>query len=193
MIRSIILYLAFTAAVAASAIALATRIGDGNCQLLVLPCDNKWQSRMNQTFAFQAAGPFVQIMSFWGNYDACLSQDLSSFYYKTCSEQSSLWSYGPNTIQSWVYYNNTRDQCLSRTQDPVNSIFGNGMAYGLDLANCCLDHQSRSINNCTLDQVARQMWLEPPTRHNPYSRFVNKAQVSGAPNGMCLTRISDSC
>ena len=68
----------------------------GNCGIVAAPCDDTWSSRYNQTFAFEAAGPFVQIKAYWATYDACLGHNNGNasavdpalpFYYTTCRQR----------------------------------------------------------------------------------------------------------
>src|SRR3989338_7433780 len=101
-ITFIIVALAFLASVNAEKLLfnhnhnIHQRANGSNCGIVAAPCDNTWQSRFNQTFAFEAAGPFVQLKAYWETYDACLSGANSTplgFYYTTCQQNSSLWSY----------------------------------------------------------------------------------------------------
>lgn len=156
------------------------------CTVVATRCDNEWHSNLNQTFAFWAIAPpnMVQILSYWGNTHGCLGDLVTAnsnmtMSLPTCSSITSRWTYGPGAIQTYVQYNNTENDCLSLHPNPTAPEHPT-----LGLAKCCK-------NNCTAVELDMQMWLEPDTSKNPYSRIFSKYEYNGA--AYCLTRIGDSC
>eukprot|EP01064_Diplonema_japonicum_P005577 TRINITY_DN13709_c0_g1_i1.p1 TRINITY_DN13709_c0_g1~~TRINITY_DN13709_c0_g1_i1.p1 ORF type:complete len:189 (+),score=49.19 TRINITY_DN13709_c0_g1_i1:65-568(+) len=140
----------------------------------VTACDVSWGSRLNQTFAyFEVAQGDVQLRAYWGNQYGCLAKEANDTLFRlsaeSCNLKSSVWSYGPTTIKNYVYYTNAEQsaQCLTAS-GPFN----------LSLAPCC--HLGPPAT-CTSVQTNSQLFLEPPTTHNPYNTIQTDTRL-------CLTR-----
>lgn len=151
------------------------------------PCCAAWNCRENQTFAFiDAGGPFVQLVTYFGNQHECLLHNAKSTQLSTeaCNKRGSIWSYGPGSITDYVYYNSTdKNLCLSLdiVSEPSHQPI---LSEQLTLAKCCA---SRGVN-CTETEKDAQLWLEPDTTHNAYSVIRSKLTTSDAPDGYCFTR-----
>ena len=171
------------AAVAAAITTTATNVA------VVTPCDDTWSSRQNQTFAFLGVSRtnLVQLYSYWGNNKGCVSNNATKspeLDQSVCAMHESIWTYGPGSIDKYVYYNNTRGECLSLIGN------SNSQAMALGLRPCCGGNSTSVANasNCSLPQWQSQMWLEPPVRSDPYNRIRSMLADSNAPFGYCLTR-----
>ena len=161
------------------------------CPVTVSPCSPGWKNGQNQTFAFLGVGQpnFVQIYSYWGNDNGCLSgADVAknatnlSLTKATCSEKPSVWTYGPGTIKDYVFYNNTEGMCLTLVPNATAPLQPH-----LTLMPCCY----HSKTACTLAQTDAQLWLEPVTSSNPYSIIASK--YAEQTTTFCLTRIGTQC
>jgi hypothetical protein len=188
------------AALACLIVAAADTSGPATaCAVVPRPCDDTWQSSLNQTFAFLAVGPpnFVQLYSYWGSSKGCAAVvfagnatvnttriELSG---ALCAFNTSVWAYGPVAIVGqYVYYKNLGSgMCLtlnvSRT-DPANSST-------LVDAPCC----SSAASKCTATEAMAQLWLEPATTANPYVRIQSQGVLSDNATAFCLTRLGDAC
>lgn len=161
------------------------------CSVTATPCDNQWHSPLNQTFAYLGIAPpnLVQLYSYWGTMKGCLSDAAVANHnsslplsWAICAESASVWYYGPASILRYVYYNNSKNECLSLLPNPSAP-----MEVGLGMRKCC--HSAGA--NCTSVASTMQMWLEPPTTKNPYSRIMSQYEVNGVP--YCLTRVGADC
>ena len=159
----------------------------GQCSVVPRLCDNTWRSGMNQTFAFLGVAPpnVVQLYSYWGTSKGCVGavavneSTALTLSWAECSQKQSVWWYGPGSIKTYVYYNNSLNQCLTLSGHQASEL-------ALGVSACCAQYK-----NCTASQAQRQMWIEPNVQSNPYSRIVSQFTLGG--NTICLTRIGDSC
>lgn len=189
----------FAVAVTVFAAVVTNAQASSRCAVVATPCDNTFSSSQNQTFAFLGVGgPNVQLISYWGTQHACMStkkqatngqgaNSTLSASYSTCSHTSSIWTYGPGSIKTYVYYNNTQNECLSLIA--TNGTFGaNVTSFGVGMVPCCT-----AKNACTPLQQSAQRWLEADTTTDPYNRINSLLTTDAAPNAYCLTRAGDSC
>ena len=169
----------------------ADRGDTSECTVVARACDNTGRSTLNQTFAFLGVSQpnFVQLYSYWGGSKGCLSEAPVAnttgvaLSWPLCAQKDSVWSYGPGSILTYVYYKNLASgNCLtlnvSKT-DPAG-------ASGLYTAPCCSE-----TKNCTSTQSQQQSWVEPSVKTDPYNRILSQFTVSKI--SFCLTRIGDSC
>lgn len=165
-----------------------TKVAGPNCTVVAAPCDNNWHSGQNQTFAFYGIAPpnLVQLFSYWGNSKGCIAHAASAagvtLSWSTCASSVSQWTYGPGAIQTYVYYNNTEGMCLSLRPNATTPS-----EPTLGFAPCC----GNAGQSCTAVELQMQMWLEPPTSKNPYSRIFSQYENNGV--ALCLTRIGSDC
>lgn len=188
MSRLLAALLVLNAMLMSSTTGLGTR-ASAICSVEASPCDNQWHSGPNQTFAFLgiAAPNLVQLYSYWGASKGCLNASSSTsaslpLSWATCSTPQSIWRYGPGSIQTFVYYNNSQGECLALRPNPSHPTLPS-----LGVAPCC--HSAGQ--NCTAVESSMQMWLEPPTSKNPYSRIMSQYSIAGVP--FCLTRVGNDC
>lgn len=185
MTRILVAVIALTAF---AAIGMATK-----CNIVAEPCDNTWNSRQNQTFAFLGVGgAYVQLVSYWQTQHACISNNVTDATltglgasYNICQEPSSIWTYGPGDIKTYVFYNTSSGQCISLV--PRVKVPGK---YVLGFRPCC--GKTMKNTNCTLRERSAQMWLEAPTAADPYNRINSLFTSPQAPTGYCFTRVG-SC
>eukprot|EP00759_Apiculatamorpha_spiralis_P044512 PhF_6_TR41471/c0_g1_i1/m.62874 len=150
-------------------IALFVVLATAQCGVILTPCDQTWGSRQNQTFAYVGVGgPYVQLNSYWGNNNACLGVQNGNLTLgiANCVTPTSLFSYGPGDLKSFVYFMHNQTQtCLTNS----NGTLG--------------------LSACRKGNPDNQMWLEPPTTTDPYNRIFNKVNYATKP--FCLTRVGD--
>ena len=153
------------------------------------PCAVNWTSQQNQTFSFFAIGTgAVQLRAWYGNNHACLcgvnNTNAATLSLACCAARESVWTYGPGSIKTYVYFNNsvTSGKCLTLKMGKHD------LDSSLTFESCC--HSQGA--NCTQDAKAKQAWLEPPTTHNPYSIMQTMFKSTLAPKGYCLTRFGQT-
>jgi hypothetical protein len=186
MASPFLIVVAIVAVLAASA--CAQKVTGTNCTVVPAPCDNNWHSGQNQTFAFFGIAPpnLVQLFSYWGNSKGCIAHDATAdnvtLSWSTCASSVSQFTYGPGAIQTYVYYNTTQGKCLALKPNPTTPS-----EPTLGFSTCCDNHGQ----NCTAVEKQMQMWLEPATSKNPYSRMFSQYEDNGV--AFCLTRVGSDC
>eukprot|EP01059_Diplonema_ambulator_P032964 TRINITY_DN66_c2_g1_i1.p1 TRINITY_DN66_c2_g1~~TRINITY_DN66_c2_g1_i1.p1 ORF type:complete len:164 (+),score=17.79 TRINITY_DN66_c2_g1_i1:55-546(+) len=152
---------------------LAALWAAAGCEVTLSECDETWNSRLNQTFAyFGVAQDVVQLRAYWGNEYGCIAKEVNDTDFRmsqaACDLKSSAWSYGPGSIQDFVYYTNIEQPTMCLTGTNVSK---------LSLAPCC--HLTPS--NCTSEESQAQLWYEHPSSTDPYNRIQTNSSL-------CLTR-----
>ena len=183
---------------------VATAAAEASDLLAVTACDDSWQSRMNQTFAYLSAGgpgsPYVQLVAYWGNSNACV--DAAEAYISrggiglttaACGARTSIFTYGPGSIKRPVWFvaappksnPNATKKCITLVNQSSSMAEGGSLAVALQP--CCHQPQANGTN-CTKLAEAAQLWWEVPSRHDPYNRIKSMLTDAWAPKGYCFTR-----
>ena len=153
----------------ASVFLLLGHSATAECVLVTSPCDDKWESIVNQTFQYVVmGGTSVQLNSYWGLNYGCTNNALTVGE-ANCQAPDSMWGYSPADIKNFVAFTNSQTGlCLTN------------MGSGVVVVQAC---QGPNFPDA-------QLWLEPPTTADPYNRIISKVNFAVPTQRWCLTRVN---